>query len=364
MKETKFNSTFVGILAGGIGSRFWPESRAAFPKQFIDILGLGKSLLQKTFERMQGLAPLHQIFIITSKEYLHLVAEQLPMLPKANILCEPMRKNTAPSVAFFSHKVHSINSDALCIIAPSDHLILKEIEYYTVMNSALEYALNNDALLTLGLRPTSPNTGYGYIQYLEGAAALGVHKVKTFTEKPTLDIAKEFIKSGDFLWNSGMFVWSIKSIMKALDSYQQSMHQAFYSIKAYYNTDQESAYLLKAFEHCNNISVDYGIMEKAKNVYVVPANIGWSDLGSWNSLYEESTKDYDQNVCKSDNVMMYDAENNLVSSNAKKLVVVQGLSNYIIVDTDDVLLICPRENEQQIKEIHQDLKSKQQDQYL
>jgi mannose-1-phosphate guanylyltransferase len=293
-----------------------------------------------------------------------LVTKQIPALPIDNILLEPMRKNTGPCVAYFSHKVHSINPNGLAIIAPSDHLILKETAYYQAKNVALQFAANNDALITIGLMPTRPDTGYGYIQFDENKVEDNVFKVKTFTEKPNLEIAKEFIKSGDFLWNSGMFVWSVKSIMKAMDLHQQEMHQAFYSIKQHYNTTKEAENLQKAYEHCNNISIDYAIMEKAKNVYVVPANIGWSDLGTWSSLYEESPKDYWQNVCKSDNVMLYEADNNIIVSDNKKLVVVQGLSNYIVVDTPDVLMICSKNNEQQIKEITHDIKDKKQEKFL
>lgn len=358
-----FNKTYVGIMAGGIGSRFWPESRSSFPKQFLDILGIGRSLLQITFERMLHLAPLHQIYIITSVEYAHLVREQIPTLPEENILKEPLRKNTAPCIAYFSHKINSINPDSLCVIAPSDHVIIKETEYLRIQNLALEHAAKENILLTLGILPTRPDTGYGYIQFVEEEEK-EIYKVKTFTEKPNLELAKEFVRSGEFLWNSGMFVWQTKAIMEALDMHMQEMHQSFFALKQVYNTSKEKEMLRKVYEHCNNISIDYGIMEKAENVYVIPANIGWSDLGTWGSLYDYQPKDYYHNVVKSKNVIFYDSTKNIVMSPDKKLLVIQGLNDYIIVDTPDVLLICPKNQEQQIKEITNDIKKSDWNQYL
>jgi len=352
-------------MAGGIGSRFWPHSRNAMPKQFLDILGIGKSLLQMTYGRALSLAPRENIYIITSREYADITATQLPHLPKANILKEPLRKNTAPCIAYFSHKIFHKDPQAITFIAPSDHLIIKEKEFYEIMDKSISYAAQHEALLTMGILPTRPDTGYGYIQVHDDITKSGVKKVKTFTEKPDIRLAKEFVRSGEFLWNSGMFVWSVHAIMHAFDTYQQEMHQLFYSLKNHYNTSHEEKHLNNIYVRCNNISIDYAIMEKAKNVFAIPANIGWSDLGTWGSLYEHRDKDYWGNTVNNNNMMMYEAENNIVvCENADKLVVVQGLNDYIVVDTEDVLMICNKEKEQQIKDILSDLKRQSKEKYL
>lgn len=350
---------YAAIMAGGIGSRFWPASRVQRPKQFLDILGTGESLLQSTYKRFQKVCLPENILILTSEDYVDLVKEQLPDIQDNQILAEPSRKNTAPSIAYASYKIHKENPDATVIVAPSDHVILDEEEFTKIVNQAFDFAATNDALCTLGILPSRPDTGYGYIQFIEKLVQDGIYKVKTFTEKPDRQTAERFIESGDFLWNAGIFIWSIKSIMQSFQSNLMEVSENFEEIKEYLNTDKEKLAVEKAFAQCPNISIDFGIMEKAENVYVLPSKFGWSDLGTWTSLYEEKSKDYLQNVVNGKNVIIYDSTNNIVStSTADKLVILEGLDNYIVVDTEDVLLICNKDNEQKIKEITQDIKNR------
>lgn len=352
-------------MAGGIGSRFWPASRTNHPKQFLDILGMGKTLLQQTYERYLHFIPKENIFIVTNEIYRNTIKEQLPDLTDNQILGEPVRRNTAPCVAYISYKIHQLNPNANLIVAPSDHIILKEEMFVEVMKKALKFVNKEDFMVTLGIRPTRPDTGYGYIQYDEDAEQMrGIFKVKTFTEKPTLEIAQTFLKSGDFLWNSGMFIWNTKTILKSFKKYQPEMYDIFDEGKKLYNTDEEKKFISKAYTHCTNISIDYGIIEKADNVCVIPANFGWSDLGTWASLHEAYHKDYLHNAVKGKNVIIYDASNCMVMAPDNKLVVLQGLEDYIVVDTPDALLICKKSEEQQIKEITAEIKKKKGDKYL
>lgn len=358
------NNTYACIMAGGIGSRFWPASRTAKPKQFLDILGTGNTLIQSTYNRFLKLCPKENIFILTHTDYIDLVKEQLPDITDAQILTEPARKNTAPCIAYASFKINKINPAANIIVAPSDHIILQEDEFVRIAENALQFVSENDALCTLGILPTRPDTGYGYIQYFEESTSDGIHKVKTFTEKPEKEVAKQFLKSGDFLWNAGIFIWSNKSILNALEKNLLEVYDAFVEAETDILTANEKNAVEKAFITCPSISIDYGIMEKAQNVYTLPSSFGWSDLGTWASLYTEKEKDYFKNAVNGKNVVVYDSNNNIINVPDKKLVVIQGLDNYIVVDTDDVLLICSKEEEQRIKEFTHDIKMKKGDKYL
>ena len=355
---------YVAIMAGGIGSRFWPMSRTALPKQFLDVLNTGKTLVQWTFERYAKFIPAENIFIVTSEEYVDIVKKQLPMLPVENILAEPSKKNTAPCIAYISFKLAQMNPDAKCIVAPSDHLILEEERFQSIALQALDFVDNIKALATLGIQPTHPNTGYGYIQYEGLEVAKDVYKVKTFTEKPDLEIAKSFLASGDFLWNAGIFAWKISNILTAFEKYQPEMFELFDQEKIHFNTPAENAAIQKIYPQCTNISIDIAIMEKANNVYVMPASFGWSDLGTWNSAYENMEKDYLGNAVASDNVIVIDATKCMVNSPKDKLVVLQGLDDFIVVDTKDVLLICSRDKEQSIKEYVAEVKRNKGDKYI
>jgi len=355
---------YVAIMAGGIGSRFWPMSRTTLPKQFLDVLNTGKTLVQWTYERYVKFIPAENIYIVTSEEYVDIVKTQLPMLPIDNILAEPSKKNTAPCIAYISFKLAQINPDAKCIVAPSDHLILEEDRFQAIALEALDFVDQIKALVTLGIQPTHPNTGYGYIQYEGLEVAKDLFKVKTFTEKPDLEIAKTFLESGDFLWNAGIFAWKVSSILTAFEKYQPEMFELFDQEKMHFNTPAENAAIQKIYPQCTNISIDIAIMEKANNVYVMPASFGWSDLGTWNSAYENMEKDYFGNAVASDNVIVIDATKCMINSPKDKLVVVQGLDDFIVVDTKDVLLICSRDKEQSIKEYVAEVKRNKGDKYI
>lgn len=355
---------YVAIMAGGIGSRFWPMSRTAYPKQFLDVLNTGKTLVQWTYDRYVKFIPAENIYIVTSEEYVDIVKAQLPLLPAENILAEPSKKNTAPCIAYISFKLAQINPDARFIVAPSDHLILEEDRFQTIALQALDFVEHIKALVTLGIQPTHPNTGYGYIQFEGLEVAKGVYKVKTFTEKPDLEIAKSFIESGDFLWNAGIFAWKASSILTAFEKYQPEMYELFDQEKIHFNTAEESQAIQRIYPLCTNISIDIAIMEKANNVYVMPASFGWSDLGTWNSAYENMEKDYLGNAVASDNVIVIDATKCMINSPKDKLVVVQGLDDFIVVDTKDVLLICSKDKEQSIKEYVAEVKRNKGDKYI
>ena len=355
---------YVAIMAGGIGSRFWPMSRTAFPKQFLDVLNTGKTLVQWTFERYAKFIPIENIFIVTSEEYIDIVKKQLPELPIANILAEPSRKNTAACIAYISFKLALIDPEATFIVAPSDHLILEEDAFQSIVYSALDFVENIKALVTLGIKPSHPNTGYGYIQYEGLEVSKGVYKVKTFTEKPSLEIAQSFLASGDFLWNAGIFAWKAKTILAAFEKHQPEMFELFDSEKEHFNTDNEQQAIQRIYPQCTNISIDIAIMEKADNVYVLPASFGWSDLGTWNSAYDNMEKDYFSNAVASDNVIVIDATKCMINAPKEKLVVVQGLDDFIVVDTKDVLLICSKEKEQSIKEYVAEVKRNKGDKYI
>jgi len=343
-------------MAGGIGSRFWPKSRAAKPKQFLDILNVGKTLLQLTLERLLPICPIENFYVVTADIYEKAVVEQLPELPKENIIKEPVRRNTAPCIAYACDKIIARDKNANVIIVPSDQLIVHTDKYLRILRKCLAFTAKQEVLVTIGVKPTKPSTGYGYIQYLEAVEDEGFHKVKTFTEKPSLEIAKTFIESGDFLWNSGMFVWKAKTILKAFHKLLPEVIDAFEGAHDVYGTKSEKKFIEKAYSVVTNISIDYGVMEKANNVYTIPADFGWSDIGTWDSLFDVYEKDYLGNAVKGKNVKIYDAQNNMIMADDQKLVVLQGIEGLCVVDTGDVLLICQRSKEQEIKQITIDLK--------
>ncbi|MEN9684311.1 MAG: hypothetical protein RLZZ28_97 [Bacteroidota bacterium] len=355
---------YVAIMAGGIGSRFWPSSRTSFPKQFLDILNTGKSLIRWTFERYAAFIPVENIYIVTSAEYCHIVAEQLPELPAENILAEPSRKNTAPCVAYISFKLLQKDPEASLIVAPADHMILDNDNFRKITAQALEFVSHIKSLVTLGIKPTHPNTGYGYIQHAPMSVADGIYQVKTFTEKPNLELAKTFLASGDFLWNAGIFVWKVKNVVRAFELYQPEMYELFDGEKENFNTPNEQDAINRIYPLCTNVSIDIAIMEKADNVFVIPSSFGWSDLGTWNSAYDNLEKDYLGNAVAGENVVVIDATKCMVSAPNNKLLVLQGLDDFIIVDTKDVLLICKKEKEQAIKEYVAEVKRYKGDKFL
>lgn len=351
-------------MAGGIGSRFWPESRTSYPKQFLDLLGTGKSLIQWTYHRFKNIVPKENIYFVTNHSYVNVLREQLPDVAPENIISEPSRKNTAPCVAYFAHKIMALNPLANIVVSPADHLIMDEHSFEQTTLDALDFVAEHDALLTMGIKPTRPDTGYGYIQYDPEDAVGKVFRVKTFTEKPSLELAQTFLKSGDFLWNSGIFVWNVNSILDAIEKHLPEMHEIFVQAKGVYNTPREQEVINELYSQCTNISIDYGIMEKAKNVFVIPSYFGWCDLGTWESAYENSEKDYLGNAVYGKNIMVIDATECMVKAPSEKLVVLQGLEKMIVIDTPDVLLICERSREQQIKEYVAEVKRNKGDKFL
>ncbi|NQY68130.1 MAG: mannose-1-phosphate guanylyltransferase [Flavobacteriales bacterium] len=354
------------IMAGGIGSRFWPMSRTDRPKQFLDILGIGKTLIQQTYERFERVCPAENIYIVTNSDYFDQIIEQIPSIRKEQIICEPSRRNTAPCIAYASHKIHKINPNANIVVAPSDHLILKEDVFADCVNTALEESSKNDCLITMGIKPHRPDTGYGYIQF-DSENTLSnpeLKKVKVFTEKPDLEIAKEFLSSGDFYWNSGIFIWNVKSIINSLAEHLPEINNLFSEGTDSYNTESEVNFISDVYAECKNISIDYGVMEKANNVYILCADFGWLDLGTWGSLYSHLDKDPEENATVGKKVYMYDSKNCMVHVPNDKLVLIQGLDDYIVSESNNVLLICKKIDEQRIKESLADLKTKLNDDFL
>ena len=355
------NNTYCIIMAGGIGSRFWPLSRNAKPKQFLDILGTGKTLIQQTYERFSNFIPAENFMVVTSVQYKDLVLNQIPQLKESQVLLEPLRRNTAPCLAYATYKIKTVNPDANLIVAPSDHLILKEEEFIRQIKNGIEFIKKNNALLTLGIKPNRPETGYGYIQVKkrEDFDTLdNLYKVKTFTEKPDIEMAKIFVESGEFFWNSGIFIWSLSSILAAFETHLNEVSSLFAKGIKWYNTEDEVNFIAKTYSECKGISIDYGIMEKAQNVYVLTADFGWSDLGTWGSLYENKEKDEDGNVINGDNVLTYDTKNCIVNLSDEKLAVLHGLDGYIVAESNDTLMICKKEDEQQIKQFVTDVRIK------
>lgn len=354
-------NNYALIMAGGVGSRFWPVSRTEHPKQFIDFFGVGKTLIQSTYDRFLHICPPENIFVVTNEIYVNLIKEQLPLIEDNQILAEPIMRNTAPCVAYGSMKIAALNPDAVIVVAPSDHTIGNQPAFIAAIEQSLQAAAENNSLITLGIKPSRPDTGYGYIQYTENNLPTDeqIHKVKLFTEKPNLELATTFVQSGDFLWNAGIFIWSVKSINNAFKNHLSEMHEIFQQGASVYNTVQEKGFISNAYQQCTNISIDFGIMEKAENVYVLPADFGWSDLGTWASIYDMAEKDYVGNaVIPSEQVMMFDSSNCMVNVPKEKLVILQGLHDYIVVESNNTLLICPRAEEQCVKQIVADVKGK------
>lgn len=343
------NHTYVAIMAGGVGSRFWPGSREACPKQFLDMLGVGKSLLRLTFERFLPICPASHIFIVTNAAYKALILEQIPELTDNQILCEPSRNNTAPCVAWTAFKLAALDPEANFVIAPSDAIVLKEQAFLEKINTALAFSAANEAIVTLGIEPSRPDTGYGYIQFGEEADA-GVRRVLRFAEKPSLPIAQQYVESGEYLWNAGIFIWRAQTVLNAYQTHAPEIFDILGKGRDVYNTPDEQTFINTAYPTTPNISVDFAIMEKADNVYTVPSEFGWSDLGTWASLHHELPKDEYDNALQG-RVIALDTDNTLVRIPAGKLAVVKGLSDYIIVDTPDVLMIHPKSKEQEVKQV-------------
>ena len=351
------SNLYIAIMAGGVGSRFWPASRESRPKQFLDILGTGKSLLQITFERFTQLTDADKILVVTNQSYRDLVNHQLPEIPVGNILCEPSRNNTAPSVAYTALHVEARDPDASLIIAPSDHVILHEAAFYTAVRQGLDFIRKQSALVTLGISPTRPDTGYGYIQFDESAAAPGVHAVRSFREKPDKAPAESYLASGQFVWNAGIFIWKIKDILAAFEQHSSQIFETLSKGRSVFAKAGEDQFLAEYYPQTEKISVDYAIMERASNVYTIPADIGWSDLGTWASLHDFSQKDDGHNVVLGSNTVLLDSNNNLIRTSDGKLVVIRGLRNFIVVDEEDVLMIYPKDQEQEIKKLTESLEN-------
>ena len=398
-KNYNMNNNYIVIMAGGVGSRFWPMSTEEKPKQFLDVLGIGKTLLQQTVARFKTIAPAENILIVTSAKYKELVTEQCPELLESNILLEPCMRNTAPCIAYAAYKIKGVNAKANIVVAPSDHLITNEAEFVRVIENGLEFTANNETLLTLGIQPHRPETGYGYIQATsplisnyelgiknKGGICIGsegesyetmpdvatnfppsggteggtlgrgivteggVRRVTAFKEKPNLETAQEYVAAGNYFWNSGIFLWSLKSILNAFESHLPELAELFQKGANVYNTNKEQAFIDELFPTCMNISIDYGIMEKADNIYVQPADFGWSDLGTWGSLWEKRERCEQGNTVVGEKVHVFESSNCIVNMPKDKKVVIQGLNNCIVVEDNDVLLICKKEEEQRIKE--------------
>lgn len=343
-------------MAGGVGSRFWPVSTQAFPKQFHDMLGTGDTLIQKTFQRLSNTIPEENIFILTNEKYNDLVLEQLPQVTQRQVVLEPAMRNTAPCILYASLKIQKENKDAVMIVAPSDHWIEDETEFDNNVTKAFEFCSNNNALMTLGIQPTFPNTGYGYIEY-DKSSSDDVKPVIQFREKPDYNTAKSFLNQGNFLWNAGIFIWSVNSVVSAFKANQPELFQLFESGKDVYNTSAETKFIEENYPKAVNISVDYAIMEKSNNVFVLPATFDWNDLGTWGSLYDKLDKDNNKNALVNCNILTENATGNMVRTNTDKVVVVDGLNDYIIVDKEDVLLIYPKAKEQDIKKVLQKVKT-------
>lgn len=349
-------------MAGGVGSRFWPFSRNNRPKQFLDFFGTGRSLLQMTFDRFRHLMPVENILIVSNVIYKDLILEQLPEIKPSQVLLEPNRRNTAPCIAYAISRIKAMTDKANIVVAPSDHLIMKEADFLETIKIGLDFVEKNNNLLTLGMKPSRPETGYGYIQIDEGETAL--RRVKTFTEKPNAELAQIFYETGEFFWNSGIFLWNLQTIDHAFQTLLPEVATKFNAGKDVFNTDAEQAFIDKMYPSCANISIDYGIMEKAENVYVLCSEFGWTDLGTWGSLYEMSPKDNDDNVSLKCETLFYESNNNIVALPAGKLAVIQDLDGYIVAESDNVLLICKQKDEQRIRQFVNDASVKFEDKYI
>lgn len=356
-------NNFCVIMSGGIGSRFWPASRTSFPKQFLDFFGTGRSLLQQTYDRFSQLIPKENIYIVTNAKYKDLTMSQLPEMNENQILLEPQRRNTAPCIAFAANRILAVNPNANMIVAPSDHLILKEADFIKRIKEGLTFVKDKDVLLTLGMKPNRPETGYGYIQ-LGKQTEGNISRIKTFTEKPNLELAKVFLDSGEFLWNSGIFLWNVKTILNAFEELLPDISSRFNSGKEFFNTPREAEFINNIFPACPNISIDYGILEKASNVFVLSADFGWSDLGTWGSLHDLSNKDENNNAILKCDAMLYECEDNLISVPSDKLVVLHKLKGYIVSESGNVLMVCKKEDEQEIRQFVIDANLKKGEEFI
>jgi mannose-1-phosphate guanylyltransferase len=362
-------NNYAIIMAGGVGSRFWPWSKTEKPKQFLDVLGTGKTLIQQTYERINRICPRENILIITNASYADTIAEQITDIPRENILSEPKGRNTAPCIAYGAFKIQRHNPNANILVAPSDHIIMKEDKFVNVVEEGFNYAQEENVLLTIGIKPHKPETGYGYIQssgnvIKEDGDNWTLSEVSAFREKPNLETAQEFVSSGDYFWNAGIFIWSVRSIIKAFEKHLPTMHSQFDAFETDYNTKNEEAAVRTIFNQCESISIDYGIMEKAKNVGVISTDIGWSDMGSWSALHEVSDQDKDGNAANREKTLFYNSSNCLVRTKDGKVTVIEGLKDYVIVEEDNALLICRKENEQLIKQFVKDVGDKFGDDYI
>lgn len=358
------DNNFCVIMAGGVGSRFWPLSRTVMPKQFLDILGTGRTFIQQTYDRFVKVIPPENFLVVTSVNYKDLVLQQLPELKEEQVLLEPLRRNTAPCLAYAANKIKTLSPEANVIVTPSDHLILKEDEFISQLKNGLDFVAEKDALLTLGIQPNRPETGYGYIQVKrrkDFKDLQNLYKVKTFTEKPDEEMAKVFIDSGEFYWNSGIFISSLENLLQSFMQHLTEIALKFEKGRKFFNTSSEIPFIKKTYSECQSISIDYGIMEKAKNVYVLTADFGWSDLGTWGSLYENKEKDTNGNVLTGDNLLIYDTNNCIIDISNEKIAVIHGLDGYIVAESNDNLMICRREDEAQIKKFVTDVRIKKGD---
>ena len=341
------------IMAGGVGSRFWPMSTTERPKQFIDVLGVGKSLLQLTVERFKGIVDAENVWVVTNQKYADTVSEQLPDMPRDHILCEPCRRNTAPCIAYVSWRIKSKDPKANIVVSPSDHIVIDIPEFRRVISDCLAFTADSDAIVTLGMKPTHPETGYGYIQADLSSKSLRnkeIFRVDSFREKPDLETAKQYIQEKNYFWNAGIFIWNVSTIVNAFRIYQPQLAKIFESLLPIYNTEREQEEINRLFPECENISVDYAIMEKAEEIFVCPANFGWSDLGTWGSLLQQSKKDLYGNARIGQDIQLFESRNCIIHTTQEKKVVVQGLDGYIVAENDDTLLICKLSEEQRIKQ--------------
>ncbi|GET33746.1 mannose-1-phosphate guanylyltransferase [Prolixibacter bellariivorans] len=351
-------NNYLVIMAGGIGSRFWPMSTAEKPKQFLDVLGTGKPLLQQTVHRFRNIVPAENIYIVTSANYQELVLEQIPGLTAGQVLLEPCMRNTAPCIAYAAWKINQQNPEANIVVAPSDHLITDETQFEQVIQTGLNFTAANDTLLTLGMKPHRPETGYGYIQANEERNELSIHPVKAFKEKPNRETAQQYLAEGSYYWNSGIFIWSVQSIMNAIRSYLPEIAEIFEQGKNIFYTGKEQAFINQNFPACPKISVDYGIMEKADNIFVLPADFGWSDLGTWGSLWEKRDRNSDGNTVVGSGVHLFECSDTIVHVPNERPMVLQGLDGYIVVEANGVLLVCKKEEEQRIKDFRESVITK------
>lgn len=352
-------------MCGGVGSRFWPFSRNDKPKQFLDFFGTGKSLLQLTVERISPIVGQDNIILVTNHQYADIISEQLPGVKKSNILLEPARRNTAPCICWAAHHIHALDPEASIVTLPSDHLVLKENAFIKAISDGLDFVENGDRLLTLGINPTNPNTGYGYIQ--QGAPTKGneaIKKVKSFTEKPNAEMAKMFLDSGEFFWNAGIFLWKADSVLRAFEKYSPEIAQLFDAQDGTYATPQETEFINEVFPQSPSISIDYAIMEKADNVYVETVDLGWSDLGTWNALYEASPRNQEGNVTQNCKVLATDCSGTMFAVSGDKIIVASGLKDYIVADNGNALLLCPRSDEQKIRQLVNEIKTSFGEQYV